>query len=366
MIALPPLNAPAMPEGLSEGEARQQLLTDGPNELPVSRPRSMLRLVREVAFEPMFLLLVACGALYMALGDVKEALMLLGFVFVVMGIGSVRQRRSERSLDALRNLSSPQARVRRAGNERSVAARDLVVGDVVMLAEGDRVPADPSLTACANLAIDESSLTGESAPVSKQSDGSPRAAGDVAFAAPDAGLAHAFSGTLVTRGTAWGQVTTVGERSALGRIGQSLSGVRIESTPIQKETRRVVTRIAIIGLALAAALAITFGLLRGDWLHGSALRLATVRTTRSRCADIPRRVRTGHGDGERAARDQADALPVPPRRQAGLLRHEVSGDVQRTARQPRGLLEGFVRLLPRSDGRQRVLREREPASGRRT
>jgi len=266
--ALPPLNAPALPEGLSEGEARQQLLTDGPNELPVSRPRNMLRLVREVAFEPMFLLLVACGALYMALGDVQEALMLLGFVFVVMGISFVQQRRSERSLDALRDLSSPQARVRRAGNERSVAARDLVVGDVVMLAEGDRVPADLSLTSCANLAIDESLLTGESAPVSKQAVVLVGAAGDVASPVTDAGLAQAFSGTLVTRGTAWGQVIATGERSALGRIGQSLSGIQIETTPIQKETRRVVTRIAIIGLALAAALAITFGLLRGDWLHG--------------------------------------------------------------------------------------------------
>ena len=241
--ALPPLNASALPEGLGVGEAQQQLLKDGPNELPVSRPRNMLRLVREVAFEPMFLLLVACGALYMALGDVQEALMLLGFVFVVMGISFVQQRRSERSLDALRDLSSPQARVRRAGNERSVAARDLVVGDVVMLAEGDRVPADLSLTSCANLAIDESLLTGESAPVSKQAVVLVGAAGDVASPVTDAGLAQAFSGTLVTRGTAWGQVIATGERSALGRIGQSLSGIQIETTPIQQETRRVFTRI---------------------------------------------------------------------------------------------------------------------------
>jgi len=266
--ALPPLNASALPEGLGEGEARQRLLKDGLNELPVSRPRGVLRLLREVALEPMFLLLVACGALYMALGDVREALMLLGFVFVVMGISFVQQRRSERSLDALRDLSSPQARVRRAGSERSVAARDLVVGDVVMLAEGDRVPADLSLTSCANLAIDESLLTGESAPVSKQAVVVAGATGDIASPVTDAGLAHAFSGTLVTRGTAWGQVTATGERSALGRIGQSLSGIQIETTPIQKETRRVVTRIAIIGLVLAAALAVAFGLLRGDWLHG--------------------------------------------------------------------------------------------------
>ena len=266
--ALPLPTAPVLPAGLSEGEAQQRLSSGGRNELLVSRPRSMLRLVREVAFEPMFLLLVACGALYMALGDVQEALMLLGFVFVVMGISFVQQRRSERSLDALRDLSSPQARVIRGGKERTVAARDLVVDDIVMLAEGDRVPADLSLMHCANLAIDESLLTGESVPVSKQAAMLPHAADDSPLSTNDVVLTQAFSGTLVIRGTAWGRITATGERSALGRIGRSLAGIQVESTPIQKETRRVVTRIAIVGLALAAALAIAFALLRGDWLHG--------------------------------------------------------------------------------------------------
>jgi magnesium-transporting ATPase (P-type) len=96
---------PAAAAGLSDAEARQRLAQDGPNELPVSQPRSVLRLAREVACEPMFLLLVACGAIYMLLGDRQEALMLLGFVFVVMGISFVQQRRSERSLD--RCISRP-------------------------------------------------------------------------------------------------------------------------------------------------------------------------------------------------------------------------------------------------------------------
>ena len=257
----PSSGAPGRPEGLSEAAAEGQLASSGSNELPVSRPRSLVRLVREVALEPMFLLLVACGVFYMALGDVQEALMLLGFVFVVMGISFVQQRRSERSLEALRDLSSPQALVIRGGLERSVGARDLVVDDIVILAEGDRVPADLSILTCANLTIDESLLTGESVPVGKQ-------ASRPALTADDVALAQAFSGTLVTRGTAWGRVTATGECSALGRIGQSLAGIVVESTPIQKETRRVVTRIAVVGLALAALLALASGLLRGDWLHG--------------------------------------------------------------------------------------------------
>ena len=255
-------------EGLCEAQVQQRLAQDGPNELPASRRRSALRLMCDVAFEPMFLLLVACGALYMVLGDVQEALMLLGFVFVVMSISFVQQRRSERSLNALRDLSSPRAKVLREGKECSVPARDLVVGDVVMLAEGDRVPADLLLTTCANLSIDESLLTGESMPVSKLVAPQSHTLGDPAPPPTDAALAQAFSGTLVTCGTAQGRVTATGERSALGRIGQSLADIEVEPTPTQQQTRRVVKRVAVIGLALAAALAIAFGLLRGDWLHG--------------------------------------------------------------------------------------------------
>jgi Ca2+-transporting ATPase len=253
---------------LCEAQVQQRLAQDGPNELPASRRRSALRLMCDVAFEPMFLLLVACGALYMVLGDVQEALMLLGFVFVVMSISFVQQRRSERSLNALRDLSSPRAKVLREGKECSVPSRDLVVGDVVMLAEGDRVPADLLLTTCANLSIDESLLTGESMPVSKLVAPQSHTLGDPAPPPTDAALAQAFSGTLVTCGTAQGRVTATGERSALGRIGQSLADIEVEPTPTQQQTRRVVKRVAVIGLALAAALAIAFGLLRGDWLHG--------------------------------------------------------------------------------------------------
>jgi Ca2+-transporting ATPase len=264
---LPHSGSPLL-EGLCEEEVQRRLAQDGPNELPASRRRSALRLMCDVAFEPMFLLLVACGALYMVLGDVQEALMLLCFVFVVMSISFIQQRRSERSLNALRDLSSPRAQVLRGGKECSVPARDLVVGDVVMLAEGDRVPADLLLTTCANLSIDESLLTGESVPVSKLVAPQSHTLGDPAPPPIDVALAQAFSGTLVTCGTAQGRVTATGERSALGRIGQSLADIEVEPTPTQQETRRVVKRVALIGLALAAALAIAFGLLRGDWLHG--------------------------------------------------------------------------------------------------
>jgi Ca2+-transporting ATPase len=243
------------PTGLSENEARDRLHLDGPNDIPASKPRSVLRLLRDVLFEPMFLLLVACGGVYLMLGDRQEASMLLGFVLVVMSITFFQERRSERSLDALRDLSSPRALVVRSAQARRIPGRELVRGDTVLLAEGDRVPADISLVESSNLMVDESMLTGESAPVSKH-------------AAPCAdALSSVFAGTLVTQGTARGDVIATGEHSALGKIGQSLAALGGESTPIQTETRRIVKGVALSGLALAMLLALGYGLLRGDWLH---------------------------------------------------------------------------------------------------
>ena len=252
-------------DGLSTREAQSLLRRDGPNELPASRRRGPWRLVLEVVKEPMFLLLAACGGSYMLLGDRNEALMLLGFVFVVMGISVVQQRRTERSLDALRDLSSPQALVLRDGQPVKLPGRELVSGDIVLLAEGDRVPADMSLVEASNLSVDESMLTGESVPVSK----SPMPdLGEPNGQAPAGNEGLVFSGTLVTQGTGRARVIATGERSALGRIGRSLAGLGGESTPIQQETARIVKRVAVIGLGLAAALAVAYTISNGDWLHG--------------------------------------------------------------------------------------------------
>jgi Ca2+-transporting ATPase len=126
--------------GLTQNEAARRLSEEGYNELPSSRRRNSLAIAIEVIREPMFLLLVACGVVYLFLGEPKEALMLLGFVFVIMGITIVQERRTERALDALRDLSSPRALVIRDGQQQRIAGREVVRGDIVVLAEGDRVP----------------------------------------------------------------------------------------------------------------------------------------------------------------------------------------------------------------------------------
>ncbi|WGG52580.1 cation-translocating P-type ATPase [Rugamonas sp. DEMB1] len=254
-------------QGLSQAEAARRLLADGPNELPQSRPRSALRQLRGVLAEPMFLLLVACGGIYMVLGDRAEALMLLGFVFIVIAISFVQQRRSERSLDALRDLSSPRALVLRDGVAQRIAGRELVEGDIVLLAEGDRVPADMALLDASNLTIDESMLTGESLPVAKQL---PLADDDNTATATLAASAavYAYAGTLVTQGMGRGRVSATGERSALGQIGKSLAALGGEQTPTQLQTAEIVRRVAAIGLAVATALALAWWALLGDWLNG--------------------------------------------------------------------------------------------------
>jgi len=153
--------------GLSAQEAAQRLKVDGYNELPSTKRKSVLAIALEVMREPMFLLLVVSGGLYLFLGDIQEALMLLGFVFVVIGITIYQEFKTERALEALRDLSSPRALVIRDGEQQRIPGREVVCGDIVVVAEGDRVPADAEVLACRSLAADESLLTGESVSVRK-------------------------------------------------------------------------------------------------------------------------------------------------------------------------------------------------------
>ena len=256
--------------GLSTPEANRLLALDGPNELPDTAKRGWLHLVKTMVSEPMFLLLIACGAIYLVLGNRREALMLLGFVLVVMGITFVQQRRAENSLNALRELSGPQALVIRDGQALKIPGRELVCGDIVLLSEGDRIPADISLLEASNLTVDESMLTGESVPVLKQ------AAVKLTMQKGEndgESTGTVFSGTLVTQGTACGHVIATGIHSALGKIGASLDGLGQASTPIQIETQHVVRYVAIGGLALASVLAVIYWLVSGYWLQGMLVGL---------------------------------------------------------------------------------------------
>lgn len=261
------MRATDLPDGLSVLEAKQRLAAEGPNALPRARRRGALRLVLDVLKEPMLSLLLAGGVIYLMLGNRSEALILLAFAGLSVGITVVQEARTERVLEALRDLTSPRALVIRDGLRQRIAGRDVVRGDVIALAEGDRVPADARLLAGGHLTADESLLTGESVPVRKAAGASQavppgdRAAGD---GAPD----QVFSGTLVVGGSALAEVTATGPRSEIGKIGKSLSLLEPETPHLHRQMQRLVLAFALIGGAVSLGVVVLYGLTRGgDWLQ---------------------------------------------------------------------------------------------------
>jgi P-type Ca2+ transporter type 2C len=251
--------------GLSETEAAARLQRDGFNELPSGKPRSIIAIALEVVREPMFLLLIASGAVYLLLGDPLEAAALLAAVFLVIGITLYQEQKTEHALQALRDLSSPRALVMRDGIAKRIAGRDVVQDDLVILREGDRVPADGRIESCRNLFVDESLLTGESVAVRKApgaSDASPGSPGgdDRPFV---------YSGTLVVRGDGTARVVATGVRTELGKIGTALVGVEIGQTALQHEVSRMVRLLAALGMAACVMVAFAYGITRQAWLDGA-------------------------------------------------------------------------------------------------
>ena len=248
--------------GLSGAEAASKLRTEGYNELPRAQQRTVLRIAFEIFKEPMFGLLVGSGVIYLALGDLKEALLLLAFATISVGIAIVQENRSENVLKALRNLSSPRALVIRDGQRQRIPGREVVPGDILILSEGDRVAADGRLIASTDLLTDESLLTGESVPVRKvvgTSGGPMRPGGD--------DLPFVFSGSLVVRGHGTAEVTATGSRSEKGKIGTTLRDIESVAPRLTLQTRRLVRIAAVGGLLVSTAAVLLYGSMRGDWLE---------------------------------------------------------------------------------------------------
>jgi Ca2+-transporting ATPase len=254
---------------LSPAEVAARLARDGYNDLPTARRRGFVAIAAEVLREPMFLLLVACGVIYVVLGDPQEAFMLLGFVFLITGLTLYQEQKTERALDRLRDLASPRALVIREGRQLRIPGREVVRDDLLLLAEGDRVPADAVLLTATNLSIDESLLTGESVPVRKAAADGPRP-----MAAPGGDdLPFVYSGTLVVHGHGLARVERIGAGTELGKIGRALETIEREQTPLQRETGRVVRVLAVVGLLLSVLVAVVFSLGRGRWLEGALASL---------------------------------------------------------------------------------------------
>lgn len=234
--------------GLTGEQVRERHLRDGPNELPHLDERSTLRIVSEVLREPMLALLLAAGFAYLLLGDRIEAILLICFATFSVAISVIQETRSERVLAALRDLSSPRALVIRDSTRFRIPGREVVVGDIIILEQGDRVAADAELLSTTELEIDESLLTGESLAVQK------------------AAQTEAFSGTLVVRGSGVGRVVAIGGQTQIGQIGGHLANIKPDAPRLRRETGLIVKLAGIGGILIAGSVTLLYGVFRGGWL----------------------------------------------------------------------------------------------------
>ena len=255
-----PAPEPTAEAGLSTAQAAQALINEGPNELPDAQKRGLLAIARDTLSDPMFALLLAAGVLYLVLGDLQEGLVLFGLVLVVLALTLYQEGKTERAIESLRDLTSPRALVLRDGAALRIAGREVVVGDVLMLAEGDRVPADAELLQGTEIQVDESLLTGEPLPLDKLAAGSEAGSG----ATLPANIL--YSGTLLVRGHGLARVIATGQRSEIGRIGQALGGLSLATSPLKQQMARLVRLLALLALFASLFLLVAYGLLRGDWL----------------------------------------------------------------------------------------------------
>jgi Ca2+-transporting ATPase len=254
--------------GLTSDAAASRLKNDGPNELPRAGRRPVLRIVFEVLREPMLALLLAGGVAYLLLGDLAEALILLGFATFSVAVTVIQETRTEHVLEALRDLSAPRALVIRNGARVRIPGREVARGDLIVLVQGDRIAADAMLVEAADLQTDESLLTGESLPVGKTAaQNAPQDTAEIVRRPGSEGQSYVYSGSLVARGSAIALVVATGPRSEIGKIGQSLATLETESPRLRRETTRIVTWCGIGGGAIALLVVLLFGLLRGGWIE---------------------------------------------------------------------------------------------------
>lgn len=251
-------------KGITQKEAAKKLIDDGYNELPSQKRQSIFSIFFNVLKEPMLLMLIGSGSLYLFLGEIKDALMLLTFVFVVIGITFYQERKTERALDALKNLSSPRALVIRDGEQKQIYGRELVKEDIIILREGDRVPADAAILSATNVLVDESLLTGESLAVRKTTwDGKAKSSHPGGEDLP-----FIYSGTMIVQGRAIAKVTLTGIHTEIGKIGKSLQTIDEEDTLLKNETGKIVKNFTIIGMILCLVVVIAYILTKGNLIKG--------------------------------------------------------------------------------------------------
>jgi len=260
---------PSAPTGLTAPEARRRFDMFGPNELPRPPRRGIGAILAGVLREPMFLLLALAAAIYLVIGGIGEGILMAGFAGLSILLVVAQEKRSEDAIEALRSLSAPTARVVRGGREQRIPARDVVPGDLLLIADGERVAADGRLLRAEAISVDESLLTGESVPVAKAV---------VVRTDPEAAAADeraiVYASTLVTAGRGMAEVIRTGASTEAGRIGASLASIEVEPTLLQRSFGRLVRMFAVLAIVASALVVLLYGLIRGDWLQGALSGIA--------------------------------------------------------------------------------------------
>ncbi len=244
-------------QGLTTAEAAERLATFGPNLIREPRTRSLFQVARGTLREPMFLLLLTATALYLFFGALGEGLFLLAGACVSIGLVIFQEARSERALAALNALAEPMVRVVRDGVQRLIPARELVPGDLFVVAEGSRLPADALLIGGDALSVDESALTGEAAPVT-------RCSGKEADES-----AQLSAGTMVVSGHGFATVIRTGTATRFGKIGTALATIFEEPTLLQRNVGRLITRLGLLAIGFCAIVIASYGWIHGDWFAGA-------------------------------------------------------------------------------------------------
>lgn len=245
-----------MIEGLSSNQAKEKLSTYGFNEMPTMKAKNIGHIAYEVVKEPMFILLISSGILYIILGDLMEGVILLATILIIVFITFYQYQKTEKALYALKQLAAPRALVIRDNIEIRIPGREVVPGDIIILSEGDRISADAKLIESSNLLVDESILTGESFPVVK----------DI-IDVPGQHKTIVFSGTNVVQGRCIAEVLNTGINTEFGKIGTSIQNISQDKTRLQIEMKVLVRNLFAIGFILSIAVILTFYFTRGNLLQ---------------------------------------------------------------------------------------------------
>lgn len=236
--------------GLSSAEVQRLQQQYGKNELTPQKKESFLKKAFHIICEPMFLLLIAAAIIYFILGEPRDGAIMLIFVIGIISIDVIQEWKTDKTLNALRDLSAPQVTVLRDGDETVIHSTELVPGDLMMICEGVKIPADGVVVKCNDLCVDESSLTGEAEGVWKVNQDSAPPSDD--YWRRD----YCYAGTLVTQGTAVVRVDKIGASTEYGKIGVNVASAPAEDTPLQKQTGRLVKLCAGIAAVLFVLVAV--------------------------------------------------------------------------------------------------------------